>query len=220
MVNCWKCGAVLNEGEDFCSKCGLRIRGFDKPSDKADLIKKLDEYRLLLDEYEYIVATVQPQDNFPREEGQTAFKKRSFFRFFWPFLVIAAVILYVVGALTSLFGTASKDVVTLLLGTLLGVVMAVVVIVFGVKVAKRKQADVNGKAEEMDELAKDRYNRGVANQKKIDRLAVLEEKKDKLDPLVPVGFRDFDHVAKIEEMIMKNRADSIEEAIAKIKEEG
>ena len=220
MVKCWKCGAMLSDEEEFCSSCGLRIKGFDKPSGKAELIKKLDEYRLVLDEYEYIVATVQPQINFPQEEGQTEFKKRSFFRFFWPFLVIAAVILYVIGCLASLFGTANKDVVTLLLGSLLGVVVAVVIIIFGVKVAKRKQADVNRKAEEMDEIAKERYNRGVANQKKIERLAVLEDKKEQLDPLVPEGFRDFDSVAKIEEMIMKNRAESIEDAIAKIKEEG
>ena len=71
MAICWKCRAVVSDEEEFCNNCGVRLSGFDKPGKDNELIKKLDEYRLLLDEYEYIVSTVKPQDNFPQEEEQT-----------------------------------------------------------------------------------------------------------------------------------------------------
>ena len=217
MASCWKCRAVVPEGEECCSNCGCRIGGFDNPGKDNELIKKLNEYRLLLDEYEYIVSTVKPQDNFPQEEEQTAFKKRSFFRYFWPFLVIAAAVSYGVGILSNLLLTFRKDITSLLLGALLCIIADVAIIVFGYKVAKRKQAENNHTAETMSSIAQERYNLGLANKKKIDRLAVLEEKKAKLDPLVPEGFRDFDHVAKIQELIMQNKASTIEEACALIK---
>jgi uncharacterized membrane protein len=217
MGTCWKCGALLKEGEEFCSSCGLRLTGFGKPGNRSELVKKLDDYRNLLDEYEYLVQTVKPVDNFPKEEEQTAFKRRSFFRYFWPFLIIATGLFYLIYLASSFVAVINQDEMGYLLGAFLGIIIVAVIIVFGYKVARRKQKDNNEKADDMSSLARERYNQGVANQKKLERLAQLEDKKIIMDPIVPEEYRDFDSVARIEELIMQNKAETIDEAIAIIK---
>ena len=213
MAYCKKCGAYITKEDEFCGKCGTKqsTGEFDQNMDKKDLLKKLDEYRLLLDEYEYLKDKVKPQESFPSYEENT-FKKRSFIRYFWPFLVIGLGAFYLIYMAAALLGGYNKDAITLLLGILFAIIAAVIIIVFGFKVAKRKQAEVNREADMMNEIARERVAKADANQRNLDRLNQLVEKKYYYDPLVPEEYRDFDHVAKIEELIMQNKADTIEEA--------
>lgn len=215
MAICWKCGSIIANGAEFCPKCGPAINGTDSSDERSVLVKKLDEYRVLLDEYEFLSKTVEPQSNFPDDE-EPVLKNSSFFKFFWPFLLIAAIILYATGAILGFYVNFAngRDVLTVLVAPLFATAVAVFLIVFGVKFAKRKQKEMNAKAETISAIATEKHLLAVANQKKIDRLAELEPKKAKLDTLVPAGYRDFVHVAKIEDLIMKGQAETVEDAVA------
>ena len=215
MAICWKCGSIIANGAEFCPKCGPAINGTDSSDERSVLVKKLDEYRLLLDEYEFLSKTVEPQSNFPDDE-EPVLKKSSFFKYFWPFLLFAVIILYATGAILGIYVNVAngRDVLTVLVAPLLATGFAVFAIVFGVKFSKRKQKEINAKAETMSAIATEKHLLAVANQKKIDRLAELEPKKAKLDTLVPAGYRDFVHVAKIEDLIMKGQAETVEDAVA------
>lgn len=219
MAICWKCGTIIGDGAEFCPKCGPGSNGAGSSDERSVLIKKIDEYRLLLDEYEFLSKNVEPQSKFQDESEDPSLKKRSFFKFFWPFLVISAIILYATGALLSVYVNFAhgRDVLTVLVAPFLGMGFAAVLIVFGIKYSKRKQKEMNSRAETLTSIQNEKHLLALANQKKIDRLAELEPKKAQLDTLVPEGYRDFDHVAKIEELIIEGKASSIEEAIDIIK---
>ena len=216
MAICWKCGSIIGDGVEFCPKCGPGINGAGDADERSVLIKKIDEYRLLLDEYEYITKTVLPQSNFTDEENEPSIKKRSFFKYFWPYLVISAIILYATGALLSIYVNFAngRDVLTVLVAPLLAMGFVAVLIVFGIKNSRRKQKEMNSRAETLTSIQNEKNLLALANQKKIDRLAELEPKKAQFDSLIPEGYRDFDHVAKIEDLIIQNKATTIDEAIA------
>ena len=86
MLFCRKCGAPMEDGDHVCLKCGTVVGQENEAENKKELINKLTDYQRLLSENEELETMIKPQKNFPVTDV-APFKKRSFIKYFWPFLV-------------------------------------------------------------------------------------------------------------------------------------
>ena len=219
---CKKCGAYYDEYDEFCYHCGAKIESSDEATDittdKEKLIKDLDDYRLILDEYEYLKANVKPEGSYSSFQESTS-RKKSFIRYFWPFTVISFIAFCVIYAGSRSICDAHSCQRYTFIGLIAAIAVSLVIILYGYGFAKKKQSEVNRDIAIMNALTMDMHIIGQANQEKLNRLKELSSEKSKYDQLVPAGYRDFDHVAKIEELIMRDKAASVEEACRMIEQQ-
>ena len=73
---------------------------------KKALISKLERYKDLLAENEELDTLIKPQSSFPASE-EMGFKKRSFIKYFWPFVVAAPVAGYLIYFISSMIAMSS-----------------------------------------------------------------------------------------------------------------
>ena len=79
----------MEDGDHVCLKCGTVVGNENEKDVKKELINNLSEYQTLLSECEELETMIKPQGNFPVTES-VSFKKKSFIRYFWPFIIGAA----------------------------------------------------------------------------------------------------------------------------------
>jgi len=232
---CPKCGAIIGIAEGVCRRCGYALEVKENQALKASnqafekdvLVTKLKELRELLAEAEELKSMIKPQSDFPMSECND-YKQRSFFRYFWPFLIAAPVAYYLIYIL-SIFITMSSftddgelspyttvDSVTgeLFGGMIVGLLVAAVIIFFGIYISKRKQEDFNSNAQFMNMKENDRYQEGLKNQKVINLYQEDIQKLHMYDSLVPGEHRNVPDVNKIIELIDSDKASTVEEAIS------
>ncbi len=232
MLFCRKCGSIMEDNDHICLNCGTEV-GKENPSElKQDLIKRLSEYQTLLADNEELETMIKPQSNFPASLP-TAFKKRSFIGFFWPFIVGGALSffgIYILAIVISTFSnlnsynpyTSSASANTIkanlvgdiYVGYFVAIIVAVAVIVIGIKVSKAKQRAFNGGVERMEAEVTDRYNKGLLNQKMIELHTDNERKIRLFGDMVPEEYRTASQVASIIGLLKEDKASTIEEACA------
>ncbi|MCR5384625.1 MAG: hypothetical protein K6E72_08340 [Saccharofermentans sp.] len=240
MAFCKKCGALLPFANGVCSKCGtqahtgyqgknkLEFSSGNSGFTKSVLVNQLESYLQLLIDNEELQSMIKPQSNFP--SMPTTYKKRSFMKFFWPFLVgglvggygvyfLATFIIAYNAATSSQMYTNSQAASASMLGDtfagfIIALIVAAVIIFFGVKVSKRKQEDFNRNADLMNQEAEARYNAGINNQKMLDLFQSNLNEMRKYEPLIPYEYRNPSHVGAIIDLIKEDKAQTIEEAIA------
>ncbi len=191
-----------------------------------ELIARLKEYRDLLAETEELGAFIKsPGDT--HTTPPAPLKKKTFMRFFWPWMVAAIIAFYVVYMATAFIamqstirtaGTARLAFSQMMGDTMAGMICAaivvIIIILFGIRVAKRKRNYSNRETEYLNKIADEKYNRGMANQKAIK---ILEEdiiKAHEFEPLVPAGYRTSEKVGIIIDLISSGKAETVEEACA------
>ena len=234
MAFCDKCGAIIAFAGGKCPRCGLQkntaqpnIPSFGDTS-KMALITKLERYKQLLGECEELKAMIKPQSEFPSSLNLD-FKKRSFMRYFWPFLIGGiggGYIVYMASAFIAMMSlrsyvssysnstrAAENAMSDTFGGFIVAVIVAAIIIFFGVRIAKRKQADFNSNAEYMNRELEDRYNKGLNNQKMIGIYQENLTEMRQYEPLVPEQYRSAAQVSSILEFIKENKADNVDEAI-------
>ena len=234
---CQKCGAPLGPADRICGKCGSEVtKAFVFDTKKINLIKDLENYRELLSETEELKSMIKPQSSFP--SSVDSFKRRSFIRYFWPFLIagpLAAYAIYFLSTLLTMSSIINMDTYSMtteqarratsnLLGDTLGgmiiaLIVAAAIIIFGVVVSKRKQADFNSNADFMNMQAAERHNMGVKNQKMIDIYQDDINRMARLEPIVPEAYRSPSKVRKIIDHLKADRADNVEEAVALLEQD-
>ena len=238
MAFCNKCGAVIAFAGGKCPRCGTMGEGGtatagkvvveDTGFSKDILLGKLERYKQLLGECEELSTMIKPQNDYP-VSLDTNFRKRSFMKFFWPFMVIGIVAGYLVYMASSFFlalstadmvvdsqAAASRVLGDAFGGIIVALIVAGAIIFFGIKVAKRKQEDFNSNADYMNRAAQERYNKGLENQKMINLFQENVTEMHKYEYLVPEEHRTFAHVSSIINFIKEDRAKTVEEACALI----
>jgi len=235
---CQKCGAPLGPADRICGKCGAPVTtSFVYDTKKISLIKDLETYREILSEIEELESLIKPQSNFPTSIDR--FQSRSFFRYFWPFMIagpLAGSAIYFISTVMVMSSVMNMDVysmtneqaqrasASLLSDTFGGMVVALFVtaaiIIFGVVISKRKQRDFNSNADFMNMQATERYNMGVKNQKMIDIYQDDINRKARIEPQVPEEYRTPSKVRKIIDVLKEEKAETIEEAVAVLEQEG
>ena len=236
MEFCKNCGTVLAFAGMVCPRCG-NFKGSDADNaatGKISLIRTLEKFRDLLGETEELRGMIKPQSEFPMSNEQN-YKKRSFMYFFWPFLVGGigvGTVIYVISTLITVFSAfdsaqyaySSSDVSSLSSrmvgdvygGYFAGLIIAVIIIIVGTKIAKRKRDDFNRNSDLMNQIATERYQQGVRNQKMIDIYQENLNNMRKYENLVPEEFQTYDKVNQIIELLKADKANTIEEACAQL----
>ena len=247
---CDKCGAIIAFANGSCPRCGGQAGGSKGPgmagnntfgsnpytgnpytnnptaakpqSGNLALIKKLERYMELLSENDELKSMIKPQNNFPTSLD-TSFKKRSFIKYFWPFLVggvVAASVIYLIVAIIIVVMTPSAvraaqgyNMGDAFGGYVVAIIVAALIIFFGFKVAKRKQADFNNNAELMNREMTERYNKGLENQRMINLFQSNLTEMKQYEQLVPKDYRTYDKVSAIVELLKEDKVQSVEDAI-------
>ena len=229
MVYCRKCAAPMTEGDLVCTRCGTPVVNAVRQSEKDERIKDLEEYRTLLSENEELKRMIKPQSEFPMYDSSD-YKKRSFIRYFWPF-IIGAVAAYTIIYILSIIITFSslETIVTTsrsaervssrLLGDtygglFVGIIVAVLIIVIGIKISKSKQNAFNSNAEFMNMQITEKYRAGLKNQKMIDIYQENLHNMRMYENLVPEEFQTAEKVDMIIELLKADKANTIDEACA------
>ena len=231
MEFCKKCGTVLAFAGMACPRCG-NFKGTDADNaatGKISLIRTLEKFRDLLGETEELRGMIKPQSEFPMSD-RSEYKKRSFMKYFWPFLVGAVVgfyAVYMVGvmiiavsAVNSGTRYVSEDAfVNATMGDtfaafICGLIIAAVIIFFGVKVSKRKQHDFNSSADQMNMAIQERYKKGLQNQRMLDIYQDNITKMHLYEYLVPEKYQTSYHVGQLIEVLKDGRADDLQTAYA------
>lgn len=234
MEFCKKCGTILAFSGMACPRCG-NFKGSDADNaatGKISLIRNLEKFRDLLGETEQLRAMIKPQSEFPMSNEQS-YKKRLFMRYFWPFLVggiAAGTVVYFIATLIAIFSAAStansaytytdvsyleqRVVGDVYAGYFAGVIIAVIIIIVGTMIAKRKRNEFNHNADIMNQIATEKYQQGVKNQKMID---IYQENLHNMriyENLVPEEFQSYDKINEIIVLLKEDKANTIDEAVA------
>ena len=234
MLFCRKCGSPMEEGDHVCLKCGTVVGQEDEAKNKKELIKKLTEYHTLLSECEELETMIKPQNSFPATEPQPA-KKKSFIRYFWPFIIGAGlgyIVVYILATLLSMYTNlnsynpykpgASKSALEMnmmgdiMIGYLVAIIVAVAIIIIGVKIARSKQNTYNSSADRINAELSERYKKGLLNQKMIDLHTSNVHKMALYEELVPEEYRTSAQVAVLLDILKNDRAQTVEEACSLI----
>ena len=99
-------------------------------------------------------------------------------------------------------------------GYFAGVIIAVIIIIVGTKIAKRKRDDFNRNADLMNQIATEKYQQGVRNQKMIDIYQENLHNMRMYENLVPEEFQTAEKVDMIIELLKADKANTIDEACA------
>ena len=221
----------MEDGDHVCLKCGTVVGKENEAENKKELISKLTEYQTLLSECEELETMIKPQSNFPVTDSQP-FKKRSFIRYFWPFIIGAAggfYVIYLLAVLISTFSrfnsynpyttSFSKNEMEMslmgdyMVGWIVGAIVAIAIIFIGIKISKSKQAAINKNAEMVNAELSERYRKGLLNQKMIDLHTSNTHKMRFYEDLVPEQYRTSALVASIITVLKEDKAQNVEEAI-------
>ena len=229
MVYCRKCAAPMTEGDLVCTRCGTPVVNAVRQSEKDERIKDLEEYRILLSENEELKRMIKPQSEFPMYDSSD-YKKRSFIRYFWPFIVGAVAaygIIYVVSVIITLSSletivysarsaeqASSRIIGDTYGGLFVGLIVALLIIIIGIKISKSKQNAFNSNAEFMNMQITEKYRAGLKNQKMIDIYQDNINRMRKYERFVPEPYRTSLQVDAIIKILKEDKAQTIDEAIA------
>ena len=217
---CSKCGVELKDDDLFCPKCGTEnIAAADEQAKEAipemtkeesiALAEKLAaDYKNL----ERINREIEDTKSQLARPIDTTLKQHAAFKFFWPYLIYAAVsfsILYFLGSILA-YGAPGLAIVFLLLSI---VSIPVFLIVGGVRAVRLReeynQSEVNllnSKRKHADTLKK---NAETLRLKK----KTTEDKVKQYDSIIPKNFRDSAHMGKVKILLQSDKAANFKEAV-------
>ncbi|MCR5341033.1 MAG: zinc ribbon domain-containing protein [Saccharofermentans sp.] len=232
MLFCRKCGGPMEDGDHVCLKCGTVVGQENEAEKEKELIRQLSEYQTLLSECEELETMIKPQSNFPSAQPRPAGKK-SFIRYFWPFIIGAAggyIVVYVLATMISMYsnissynpykpGAASKGELEMamfgdiMLGYVVAIIVAVAIIIIGIKIARSKQKTYNSGIDRMNDELSERYRKGLLNEKMIALHTENVHKMALYEDLVPEEYRTARQVASLIGILKEDKAQTVEEAI-------
>lgn len=198
-----------------------------------ELIRKLERYRELLAETIELRSRIRPQNEFPVREANDEFKKRSLMKFFWPFLVggigggslVYAITAFI--AFYSMMNTAkytlsrekASSAATQMMGDIYigyfaAIIVAVAIILIGLKIAKSKQAAFNKNSDYMNAIQAENYKKGLLNAKMQTILDDDLREMRLYETMVPEDFRTPERLTEIIALIKNEQAKTVDEACA------
>jgi hypothetical protein len=166
---------------------------------------------------------MKPQNSYVSDEP-AVYKTRSFMRYFWPFLVGGVVGGYVVYLLATVLSVATlsdnmtaEAAINMAMGDVFGgyivaIIVALAIIIIGIKISKNKQAAFNSNAEYMMRQADKRRQEAQDNQKILNVYQENVTEMHLYEHLVPEQYRTSAKVGTIIDLLKEDKAETVEEA--------
>ena len=224
MALCVNCGSELTGDDVFCPKCGTRNEiANDVVSEaaaeyavpemtKEESIAFAEKASTLYKNYERIKKEIEEnksQLSRPGPDGEV--KYYSAFRFFWPYLIYAAVALNVLYFFAQLSVRATGLALLLLAAAL--IVPVVLLIVGGVNARRMRDSSnalavraVNDRKRHLEELKKET---SVLETKRVKMAAELKE----FEALIPLSHRNSTSMSKVSLLLKSNKAETFTQAV-------
>ena len=228
MAFCPNCGSVVTDFNSYCEVCGQVVvpvsQGFlssfaPLPANKEESIKLCNALASKYATYEKIKEEIHDLEfSIKKMEVKPNAPRYSFFRFYWPFFLIALGACFF-STLIVAFLTMSVDYeVGELLSRLAGYLSIPVVLVIGIVVAKIRQRKANDRLaeNEMGITSQISAMRAKVNDLKREQNQLSDELQGYKD-IIPVNMRNKDSILKIKKVLDLSQAETIEQAIELIK---
>lgn len=224
MAICWNCGAVVADNSSYCEMCGQAIASDTqsvlsslppRPANKEESIKlctalasKYASYEKLkgeIHDLEFSIKKMEVTPNAPRY---------SFFRFYWPFFIIALAACFfstlIVGILTIRADSETGEI----LAKAAGYLSIPIVLGIGIVVARARQSHANDKLAQNDMLTASKASelRAKVNEMKEQQREISDELQYYKD-LIPMNMRNKGSILKIKKILDLGQAETIEQAV-------
>ena len=217
MPLCSKCGAEILANELFCAKCGAPTENSEpvipqmtKEESIAFADKLIAEYKKL----EKIDQEIEENDRQMNRPIESYPKQHAAFKYFWPFLIYAAVSCTVFYFLANLFSRSTGLALILLLLSLGSIPFF---LIFGGVRARRIRDELNAAEvsflnNKKDHLVELRKETSILKTKQRTMLQEIKEYEDMLPP----ALRSSSQISKAKIFIQSGKAEDFADAVEKM----
>jgi len=218
MPFCSKCGAEILSDEIFCAKCGAPtgnsepvIPQMTKEESLAFADKLISEYKKL----EKINQEIEDNENQMNRPIESYPKQHAAFKYFWPFLIYAAVSFTGFYILAGLFGRSSAGLTMVLL--LLALASIPFFLIYGGIRARRIRDELNAAEisflnNKKDHLADLRKETSILKTKQ--RTILMEIKEH--EAMLPPSLRNSKEISRAKILIQSGKAEDFADAVEKM----
>ena len=223
MKYCRKCGFSLQTGDLFCPQCGEENRVESLNNEVREtvtapetveegialankLAAKYDALKNIKDELE------DCETQLKRSQACSHMPRHSAFKFFWPFLIIAVIVFWVVSvAVYLIFMNAD---ISIYFAEFAGLIAAAVILIAGGTTARNKRDALNCALAD-EEHRKRKYSHDL--EKKVEELKQrrngLIKSAAEYNTIVPINMRARNRMEMVAELLESGRAESFAGAI-------
>ena len=216
MLICSKCGNELKEGSVFCNKCGAPVETENASAvpemTLPESINFIENLKNKFAEVEKLEREVSDNDAKLSKPLSLNYGSYSFFRFFWKYLIWAAVSFFVMDFL-ALISMNSEGVMYFFFAMMF--ISPVAVLIIGAILAGKRRDTENEAIAAGNDRARDQ--REKLKKDNADLKSTLAAKKRELaqaSEVLPSPLRKSTSVTQIKTLLQSGKASSIQEAVA------
>lgn len=233
MPFCNKCGLELSSEDVFCPGCGNKVESIvgivnagaaspirpSAPSTQTSSMTKDESMELaekLKKEYNSLekIQKEIDENNVIISRPASPVKRHSAFKFFWPYLVGSVIAVNAGWILGFILMIAFNAADTLTVFTIIGLILAIVLLIVGGTSSKNQRDSLNYNAEL---AAKGRYKRQKElterNTELKTRYTATKKRLEQYNDLVPREFRTPRHMERVKILLQSGKANNFSEAI-------
>ncbi len=224
MAFCSNCGAVVNGNSFYCVICGQAVAPdaqvdlssvSPRPATKEESVALCNALASKYASYEKIKEEIHDLEfSIKKTEVSAHAPRYSFFRFYWPFFIIALGACFFSTLIVGLLLLNDNSEAGSLFPRLAGYLSIPVVLVIGIVVAKTRQNHANDKLAQREMSVTNQANvmRAKINDLKQQQNRISDELQDYKD-LIPMKMRNKNSMLKIKKTLDLSQAETIEQAI-------
>ena len=213
---CRKCGNELSDNARFCNKCGEHVERIDDLAEIPEMtleesISFLEKLKFKYSEIEKMERTVADNESNINRPLNLNYSTYSFFRFFWKYLVFAA-LSFVAVTLFAPFASISDTAFSIFIA--MWFITPITVLIIGVVLAAKRRNEENNVICLDNERAKE--SRKKLEKDTIDlknKLAAKKREVARTDSFLPEDFRKSSSVTPLLTLLRAGKVSNIREAI-------
>ena len=227
MPFCSKCGNELNVEDIFCSKCGFKSdfnedadaaaaqdTSVDRPAmtkeESIALAEKLSkDYKAL----ERLNKDISDNETILSRPADYQFRPHSAFKFFWPYLIYAAIAFWILYFLFIFIASGTSSAGVLIVGMLCLCSPFILLIVGGVKAFRSREEANAAESEEIRRRKVDNENLKKRTDELRLKRTVITKRLSDYNQIVPPALRTSTRMEKSRVLIQTGKAEDFYDAI-------